>query len=347
MSSEFTMPNGSGLTVSDDFGQYQNTIRRIGNADVIRGVGDRTVETSRLQYNHKKNGGVFEFTRLGDDFLLFLSDCEPPTPIEFKFEGEDWIRFHFRVSGQSVMLYGNEVKTSELDGAFASVFFHPQGKDCGEWLGFDDRLSFVTLWCKRRYLTHSLDYDATNLAPEFRQLIEYESKQFFFEKVPLSAEMIRIVNELVHDGHLPSTRPLFLKAKALELVCEILEQMHVQSGIFAEQDKLSMREMSAINDAHEILQASHLDPPSIAELSKLVGLNRDKLCWAFKSQFGQTINDYCRELTMESAWQTIKYTDKPLNVVSWESGYTHTSNFVTAFRKYFGVTPKQVRRLDR
>lgn len=82
---------------------------------------------------------------------------------------------------------------------------------------------------------------------------------------------------------------------------------------------------------------------SIVSLAAYSGINRQKLTTGFKSLFGQTIYTYYQHKRMQLAQTLLVTSDLPIKLVS-KAGYGNTSNFSIAFRKFYGITPAQMRR---
>ena len=63
----------------------------------------------------------------------------------------------------------------------------------------------------------------------------------------------------------------------------------------------------------------------------------------FKRLYGQTIFDYCQSRRMEHARHLLEHTELSITEISFDVGYEYPSNFTTAFKRHFGVTPKVAR----
>ncbi|MEO1654742.1 MAG: AraC family transcriptional regulator, partial [Bacteroidota bacterium] len=99
------------------------------------------------------------------------------------------------------------------------------------------------------------------------------------------------------------------------------------------------KEITSLKLAKEILENRLINPPSILELSKLVGLNTCKLKTGFKKLFGITIRQYLINLRMEMARDLIKNTDHPISYICHMVGYSNRGHFAALYQKYFGSTP--------
>lgn len=83
--------------------------------------------------------------------------------------------------------------------------------------------------------------------------------------------------------------------------------------------------------------------PSIDDLAKGLGTSSWKANEDFKKMYGKTIKIFLFEKKMEWAYRNISQSSMLIKELSEIMGYSGTSNFSTAFSKYFGVSPRQLR----
>ena len=79
---------------------------------------------------------------------------------------------------------------------------------------------------------------------------------------------------------------------------------------------------------------------TLEELSKVAGFSKYHFHRIFKSIVGENVSDYIRCVRLSST--TFKFkTDKKITQIALDSGYETNSSFSKAFKKHFGVTPKE------
>ena len=96
-------------------------------------------------------------------------------------------------------------------------------------------------------------------------------------------------------------------------------------------------------EAKEILIENLDDPPSLSELSKLIGLNNFKLKKSFKELFGVPVFKYLQNERLSKAHELIQNQDTSVQEAAWHVGYDSLSSFSNAFEKKFGYRPSQIR----
>jgi len=75
------------------------------------------------------------------------------------------------------------------------------------------------------------------------------------------------------------------------------------------------------------------------------GLSVSSLQRYFKQTYKQTINEYIRQQRLEKAKVAITVKDFTISEAGYQAGYNHVSNFTSAFKKQFGITPASLLKL--
>ena len=107
--------------------------------------------------------------------------------------------------------------------------------------------------------------------------------------------------------------------------------------------KLNTAELDALYKVSMLIEKDLTQHHSIAELAIYSGMNREKLTTSFKSLFGQTIYTYYLTKRMELAKNCLVASNLPIKLISKKVGYRSTTNFSIAFKKFYGITPAQMR----
>lgn len=82
---------------------------------------------------------------------------------------------------------------------------------------------------------------------------------------------------------------------------------------------------------------------SIKDISGHVNLSASYVCTYFKSQTGQTLNQYLTEYRMEKAMELLKDARYQIADISYKVGYTNGNYFSKSFKKFTGLTPSKYR----
>jgi len=83
------------------------------------------------------------------------------------------------------------------------------------------------------------------------------------------------------------------------------------------------------------------NPPSLADLAKEVGLNIKKLKTGFKEFYGVPVFTFLLNYKMELGKTLLQEQQLNVNEIASHLGYSTSSHFIAAFKRKFGITPKQ------
>ncbi len=156
------------------------------------------------------------------------------------------------------------------------------------------------------------------------------------ESSPLIDEMCRRVARTPQDEPL---RGLLLESCALTLLAE---QVSLLTRSKPEKTcSLSRREREAIHAVRAYLLANPSDSPSLAQLAQLGGTNEFSLKQAFRSEYGETVYGFLRRHRLQLADRMLQDGDRSVAEIAGRLGYACSGRFASAFRRAYGVTPKQ------
>jgi len=90
---------------------------------------------------------------------------------------------------------------------------------------------------------------------------------------------------------------------------------------------------------------AHLDRKcSLAGVALLMGTNRNRLAISFRVVAGCGVFEWLRDQRMIKAKYLLLHSNKSAQQIACDVGYSNSANFSTAFRRKYGVSPRQQRR---
>jgi AraC-like DNA-binding protein len=95
--------------------------------------------------------------------------------------------------------------------------------------------------------------------------------------------------------------------------------------------------------ARDILAEEFQEPPSLIQLAHRVGMNDFKLKKGFRKAFGTTAYEYVRGVRMDKARALLESGDLSVGETAVTVGYTCFGHFSAAFKKRFGILPRDVK----
>lgn len=104
------------------------------------------------------------------------------------------------------------------------------------------------------------------------------------------------------------------------------------------------REASCLTAAVAELQRQGAGWPGLEALARSVGTNEKRLTELFRKHLGMTAWEYLIELRLEAARAELARADTQIQLIADRAGYRNASDFSRAFRRRYGVGPRQYRR---
>jgi AraC-like DNA-binding protein len=109
--------------------------------------------------------------------------------------------------------------------------------------------------------------------------------------------------------------------------------------------KSKEKDLEALKSIVRILSDTHIGKfPSINTLSKTAMMSSTKLKSRFKQIYGMKLYEFYNRNRLEQAREMLKTGNFSVKQVGVNIGFSNLSNFAKAFRKEFGVLPKEVLR---
>jgi YesN/AraC family two-component response regulator len=93
----------------------------------------------------------------------------------------------------------------------------------------------------------------------------------------------------------------------------------------------------------EYVQLHYGEDLSLHTVSQLFAIDRFQLSRAFKQQFNVNYWTYVTQVRMEKAAEMLTGTDLKNSVIAAATGFVDESHFSRAFKKYYGMTPREFR----
>ena len=104
-------------------------------------------------------------------------------------------------------------------------------------------------------------------------------------------------------------------------------------------DQISTKEFSVL----EYIDKHSSENINIEDLASKCGMCYSNFAKQFKAQFGKTCKEYIEFVRICKADTLLLYTDKTLDYISQETGFTDASHFIRTYKKIRNITPKQRR----
>ena len=297
----------------------------------------------RIGSTAPESHGHRDYCVVRDGLSVLIGDVEHDKPHNDANVGNDLVKFHFRYSGSSEV--GEEGGEREaIDPMTLGVLIQPSGLKKVEYFPAEQHEQSVTLLCEPTFLEEIISGTSLSLPKQVKHFLYGKSTDMYHCAVRMRPEMIAAVKTLFEMDYSGKLRQLQIEAKALDLICHTLDQL---SDMWGQPEQagapLRTRDLKRIAEVCEILDKHIADAPTIPDLARTLNWNETQLMRSFRQAVGMTVHNYLHRARMERAYELLSTTEMTITQVALETGYEYSSNFATAFRRFFELTPKQVR----
>ncbi len=200
-----------------------------------------------------------------------------------------------------------------------------------------DKRQYAFNFSKDTLLDYLIEFDN----PQLIKKVESAQQFDIFNQIKLTSTHHFMIEKMLKNPYHGSLQKLYFETCANELMIMLIRNLSikkVQNIVLYEDDKLRIKK------AKEILLQNIQEPPTIQELAKMVAINQDKLKKGFKVIFNNTIFKTLTEQRMKIAYEELQKNDMSIAEIAYKTGYMNVSNFISVFRKKYGVNPGQMRK---
>lgn len=135
-----------------------------------------------------------------------------------------------------------------------------------------------------------------------------------------------------------------ISALSRKLLLEGLMYQLLGHGLNQRQHTLPCRpEHARLERIRAMLAQSPEQEYTLGQLATLAAMSQSSLRSKFRQRYGCTLFDYLRDCRLELARRFL-LEGHSVQQAAWMSGYQHATNFSTAFRRRYGISPGELRK---
>lgn len=168
----------------------------------------------------------------------------------------------------------------------------------------------------------------------------FKTEKPIIEPKEINATSHLILNQLITKQINQTLRPIYIKGKVYELLSYYFsntsESETEHCPYIANEETISK-----LKHAKKIIIDRMNNPPSLDDLAKEIGLNTKKLKTDFKELYGSPVFTFLLNYKMDLAKKLLQEQQLNVNEIGLHLGYSSSSHFIAAFKRKFGITPKQ------
>lgn len=279
---------------------------------------------------------------IGDTFILSAGEGRLDKDAMCHHTQEDFIKFHFRLSGGRAKHVFNGFGEIDCDQPQVIVLSGPPDMIKIDLGLADCQGAAVNLFVLRDFFIASMGLDADTLPNVLRKIVYPEQMRFALHCMPLTPGFVFAARAILAAPYETLLGDLYSQAKAMELMCLVINQMKFDEQRGVSKAALPARKVKRLHEVRDLLSQHYADHITLDKLAKQVGLGKTTLTSGFLKLFGLSIFDYIQQERMSRAYELLQSREHSVIEVAQAVGYNHHSNFSNAFRHYYGCTPQAI-----
>lgn len=304
----------------------------------------RNIMGARINLLESEGQGHWDFYQIGEELFLIVTHFTYVDPRLERLPGDGLLEFHIKLTGQ-LILATSRTEPIQVDGPSLLIWSQPEGEEADEWIDSGKEEKSVTIYCSPDYIVRTLLGDPETVPEHMRRFLFNQEDGINFCQLPLTAKLLQAASSLFDRGaRMPEAlRLVHAEAKAVELLCMIVSAFDQLSD--GADETYSTADLDRFRLAQRIVSRQFNPPPTISQVSRMVGMNETKLKQGFKKLYGMTVFEFGHRCRMLHALELLELRRMPVGLVAEQVGYQHQTTFTTAFKSFFGFRPKDARKL--
>jgi len=209
----------------------------------------------------------------------------------------------------------------------------------------DTRGEFRTLFVSRDFMTEAADDAELPRGP--RPASEPSSREPWVMSSDMTDDVMRALAAIEACPFTEGLRRLYVEARCLEIIALSLARLGGAAAAEPGNTRLRPRDLRKAHEARDLMLSRLDDPPSLREVARSVGMSTTSLKNAYRAAFGVPVFEHAREERLRRARLLLSQGELSVSEVADRVGFQSLGYFSAAFRKKFGLLPKEIWRCVR
>lgn len=293
--------------------------------------------------------GSWEMLRLRDGIFVNTSDCHYRHERRETVRAERFVELHFVLAGTTQLQLASQPHTARgitIGQPCLSIVQQHEGAQytvaCGRGAWRSVGLHVERAWFED-FVRACVPHDSPLLQALHPQ--DDLPGGVACLQMPLGMGVLQNVEQLLANPYEGHRRLVYAGAKVHEILCATLDLWEKHAAHDDAANQFTARDLRRVAQAHTLLLADPSQVPTIAQLAAAVGTNTSKLKRGFKHLYGTTIFECGHRFRMQHALQLLAEERLPVSDVALAVGYRYQTSFTVSFRAFFGVAPRDARRM--
>ena len=277
---------------------------------------------------------IKEYKVSEDVYIALIDNNTASTDTILKGIDKRYIQFYFCTKGSLTFNFNNGIHKINLVEGRSFLFYYPAlDLPLSLNINADSKVCIVVLSIEKMYQL----FAENGIQDDFISNINLN--QFYQEKI-FSPQIKLAVNQIEELNLAPQFQRIYLIGKMYELFTLYFSSPTLEE---TDQNPFITNEVQAkkIKQIRNHLLDHLTDPPTIKELCDRFSISEYLLKDGFKKLYNNTVYGFILDKKLEIAKARLEEGKTKVKDIAYEIGYENPSHFISAFKKKYGITPKQ------
>lgn len=308
---------------------------------ILKKVGEFNI--NNYQIEKSQGEGYIKRLKFGKGIEIIIGDfrLNKALQYEYKLKIEKGVEIIYFLKGWTK--FRDYSLTDEIEINENEIRYWDGGINNQGWMKYPQNIDifFVNIYFNKSFIKEILFQEDR----ELEKIIFKDTNRCLTKKIEIPELIVPFKQIIQGSGDFDSpAKILYLQSKAVEIISYFIEDQFLAAN--KKENTINKTEdIKKIKEAKKIMASNLIDPFSINELSKKVGLNNYKLKVGFNEIYNTTPFSCLRSLRMEKAKEfLIQENGSNIMEIANRVGYSNSSHFAAAFKKEYGLNPSVFRR---
>ena len=163
-----------------------------------------------------------------------------------------------------------------------------------------------------------------------------DSNDYVSSTHSMNSRMRDYITSLNYPPVTAAASSLWYSAKIQELIADVMFESNENEFFCSRQKRITNERIERVKRQ---LRKQLSNPPTLQEMSRIVGCSPFYLSRTFSKETGMTIPQYLREIRIDRAAELLRQGECNVTEAAFEVGYNSASHFSQAFCQKMGVCP--------
>lgn len=147
-----------------------------------------------------------------------------------------------------------------------------------------------------------------------------------------------MAKKIYDEGFSTQPNDLVLEADILQILSEFINIIHQPPPL-----NVSTKDKRLLQHAKDMMLNNLAHAWSLHEISRKIGMNKQKLKTGFKAEFGMPVYGFLQQERLKLAVELLRQGELSVTEISLAIDYANPNHFAYLFKRQFGQSPSKVK----